>query len=129
MHIFLKAYYFALFISLDVLLYLRLGRGILKVELALKIIAGLLVATFILHLPFVNIPYLTKFKNFATMCAMVIQLLIVYFIGMFAKRRMERRPLPDEVKEYALSWLNIVFNHVIFFFFMFGHLLWTLALR
>jgi len=127
MHILLKIYYFLLFISLDILLYLRLGRSILKTEFWLKIVAGVLITTFIIHLPFLHIPYLMRFKNFVTMCGMVIQLLIVYFIGILATRRIKRRILPDKVKEYALGWLNIVFNHIIFFFFMFGHLIWAIG--
>ena len=116
-----------MFISLDILLYLRLGRSILKTEFWLKIVAGVLITTFIIHLPFLHIPYLMRFKNFVTMCGMVIQLLIVYFIGILATRRIKRRILPDKVKEYALGWLNIVFNHIIFFFFMFGHLIWAIG--
>ena len=100
MHILLKIYYFLLFISLDILLYLRLGRSILKTEFWLKIVAGVLITTFIIHLPFLHIPYLMRFKNFVTMCGMVIQLLIVYFIGILATRRIKRRILPDKVKEY-----------------------------
>ncbi|OCX50935.1 hypothetical protein BEL04_19635 [Mucilaginibacter sp. PPCGB 2223] len=129
MQILLKIYYFTLFVSLDILLYLRLGRGVLRTEFWLKIAVGALVVAFIIHLPFLHVPYLAKFKDFATMCGMVIQLLVVYSIGIFATRRMQRRTtLPEVVKKYALGWLNVVFNHIIFFFFMFGHLIWALAL-
>jgi hypothetical protein len=129
MHVFLKSYYLLLFISLDVLLYLRLSQAILKTEFWLKIVIGILVITFIAHLPFFHLPGIMDLKTFATLFGMDIQLLIVYFVGVFTIKRVERRMPPDKVKDNGLWFLKGFFKTGIFLIYPLVHTLWVIAWR
>lgn len=126
MHILLKIFYLLLFISLDVLLYLRLGKQNRNAQPWLIIIVIIAVITLVLHLPIFNLPNILSFKNFMILFGMDIQAVIVHFIGLFIIRKMERVPMFDDQKEYVLGIFSVIFKTGIFMLFVVVHLIYIL---
>ena len=126
--IILKIIYLSLFLSIDTLLYLRLVKKNKKA--GYLILTDMLVWTliFIPHLPNFHLANLMSFENFTILSEMLIQLCILYFIGRFVISKMERATLPDIVKEAALGWLKLVFNKIIFIFFLIVHVIYIIII-
>jgi hypothetical protein len=127
MHIFVKLLYFIIFCSFDVLLYLRLGKNIVKANYWLIATAIIWLIMLILHLPEFSLAYLMPLKDFAVFSGMVIQLLIAYYVGAFAIRRMERSLILDDLKQNVINVLTFIFKKAIFAFFLLIHLLFILS--
>nr|WP_294794484.1 hypothetical protein [uncultured Mucilaginibacter sp.] len=66
--------------------------------------------------------------NFAPLFAMVIQLVIAYYMTLFMIRRVERSAMDPNLKTYPIKLLSIV-NKGIFFLFMIVHSINILAWR
>ena len=126
MHSVLKLFYLILFVSLDILLYLRLGKQNRKIQPLLIITVVIAVITLVLHLPVFNLPYILSFKNFMILFGMDIQAVIVNFIGLFIIARVERVPMFDDQKEYVLSIFSAIFKTGIFMLFIVVHVIYTL---
>ncbi len=121
-----KLIYLSLFLSIDILLYLRLVKKTIKAGYWLIADVLFWCIIFVPHLPTFHLTYLMSFKNFMILSGMVVQLGMLNYIGRFAIWRMERATLTDFVKEAAIGWLNLVFNKIIFIFFLITHLIYIL---
>jgi hypothetical protein len=126
MHTIVKFFYLLLFLSVDVLLYLRLNKKDIRVKKWLFIALVILIITIIIHLPTFKIPYLMVWKYFVILFGMVIQLVIAYYITLFMIRRVERSAMAEELKIYPFKMLSVV-NKGIFFLFMIVHSINILA--
>lgn len=114
-----------LFCSFDVLFYLRLSKNIIKVNYWLIAAFVIWLLTLVFHLWAVN-NYLIPIKDFVTLSGMVVQLLILYFVGMFFLRRIERSVFPDDIKQSAINALSVVFKTGIFAVILIVHLIFIL---
>ncbi len=127
MHIFLKLFYLVLFVGIDVLLYIRLGRNVVKAGRLLILVLVIWVIAFLAELPIFNLKYIPSFKSFLTWSAIVIQMLIVHYFGVFVIKLIERMPLLDEVKQTAINGVSFVCNTAIFAVLLMIHLLFILT--
>jgi hypothetical protein len=122
-----KLIYLALFWSIDVLLYLRLSRNIIKARQWLIVAVVVWLIVLVVHLPTFHLKYLMPLNNFFTLSGMIVQLVIVYYVGQFFMRRVERSLISDEIKQYMSRWLSFSFNSAIFGLFLVVHLIFILA--
>ena len=123
----LKLSYLILFCSLDILLYLRLGKNIVKATYWLIIAAIIWLIFLIIHLQVFKLTYLMPLKDFITLSGIIIPLLIIYYIGMFAIRVTERTPMVDDMKQFVIKVMSITFNTVIFAVFLLVHIIFILS--
>lgn len=127
MHIILKFFYLILFWSLDVLLYFRLVKEIVNIKKWLVIVAAIWLIVGLLSLPSFHLYQLMPLKVFIVLSAMIIQLLILYYIGSFAIQKFEGLTFPEEVKQIAITWLGWVFKGLIFVLIPIMQLVWILS--
>jgi len=123
-----KLIYLALFLSIDVLLYLRLSRKIINTGQWLIAAAVTWVIGLVVHLPTFHLTYLMPLNRFCYLSGMTALLVILHYVGRFCIRRVERSlVLSDEIKKYMNGWLSFTFNSAIFGFFIVIHLIIILA--
>jgi hypothetical protein len=123
----LKLIYLALFLSIDVLLYLKLGRKIAKAGKWLIASAVAWLIVLIVHLPTFHLMHLMPLKSFLTFSGMVVQLIFVYYVGRFIIGRVESSHVSDDIKQYMNRILSFSFNSAIFGFYFVVHLIFILA--
>ena len=122
-----KLIYFLLFSSIDALLYLRLSMKFIKAERWLIALAVVWLCIFIIHLPAFRPNYLMPLNWFCTLSGMVVQLILIHYVGLYSIGRMERSQIPENVKENANKIQGVIFNKLIFAFFIFIHLIFVLS--
>jgi hypothetical protein len=125
----LKLCYLILFWSIDVVLYLRLRTQVLKSNASLIVAFTIWLIVLIIHLPTFKLTMLMSINDYLTLSAMIVQLLVAYYLGNFIMNKMRRPYFPDEVKDFTTGFQTLVFGKIIFGFFLFGHFIYVLALR
>jgi hypothetical protein len=122
-----KLIYLILFLSLDVLLYLFLVKKIIKAGYGLIVTTVIWLIVFLAHLPTFHLTYLMPIKDFITLSAMVMQLVIIHYVGLFVIRITDRSQTAADVKKYIIEFLSFAFNTFIFIFFIVVHLIFILV--
>ncbi len=122
-----KLLYLVLFLSIDVLLYLRLGRKIIKILYWLIVAITIWLIAFILHLPLLHLKYLMPFNYFINLSGMVVQMLIIHYVGLFVTSRWAHSYFTDDIKQYSIRILSFVFNTAIFGVYFIVHLIFVLS--
>ena len=123
----IKLMYLTLLLSIDVLLYLRLGKKIIKAGKWLIIATVAWLIVLVAHLPTFHLTYLMSLNRFLNFSGMTVQLLLVHFVGRFIISRVERSQVSDDVKQIMTRVLSVSFNSAIFGFYFVIHLIFILA--
>jgi hypothetical protein len=121
-----KLLYLILFLSIDVLLYLRLGRKIAKTGKLLIIASTVWLIVLALYLPMFHLVYLLPLSTYINCSGMILQLIFVHYVGRFVIFRVERSHQPDFVKQYMNRVISFSFNTAIFGFYVLAHLIFIL---
>jgi hypothetical protein len=122
-----KLTYLLLFLSIDVLLYLRLGKKNVRAGYWLIAATVVWLIALVVHLPTFKLTHLMPFKDFLSLSGMIIQLVVIHYLGVFAIWRTERSRVTDDIKQHSVRILSTVFNTVIFFIFCITHLIFILS--
>jgi hypothetical protein len=126
MQVLVKLLYLLLFVTFDILLYLKLGRKTVRINSSLIVITLLLAVAILLHLPVFKLINLMPLRYFLTLVGMVVQLIIVHFVGILIIKRTQQKSLLDAVKEQVINALSLIFKTAIFFIFALLHILFIL---
>jgi len=113
----LKLFTIILFLSLILLLYLRLGKKIVRTGTWLAVATGIWLIVLIIYLPIFHLVQFARFKSFLSVSGIIASLVLVYYIGQLMKWAIDRSPLSEDIKYYFDRYLSITFNHVIFGFY------------
>jgi len=113
----LKLLNVVMLLSIIPLLYLRLGRKVIKVTPWLAIIIGIWLIELVIFMPIFHLVELTRFKNLLTISATVLSLVLLYYLGQLMTWGINRLPLSDDIKGFFNRFLSITFNHGIFLFY------------
>jgi len=119
----LRLFHLLLFLSMDVLLYLRLGRKIVKAGAWLAVVIVVWIIALIIYLPIFHIVPLARLKSFLILSGMIVQLLFVHYVGRFVMWRVECSPLSDDIKNSMNRIVSITTNMAIFGFYFLLYLL------
>lgn len=119
--------YLSLFLSFDVLLYIRLGKRIIKANYWLIAVSMFWLGMLIFHLPLYQSKHSMQFKDFINLSVMVVQLLMIHYVGRFAMWRVERSHVIDEIKQHSLRILSFIFNTGIFVLFFIIHVIFIIT--
>lgn len=119
----LKLFNIILFLSLILLLYLRLGKKITKTGPWLAVAIGIWLIVLIIYLPIFHLVQFARFKSFLSISGITASLVLVYYIGQLMRWAIDRSQLSEDIKHYFDRYLCIMFNYVIFGFYFFTFLL------
>jgi len=119
----LKLFTIILFLSLILLLYLRLGKKITKTGPWLAVAIGIWLIVLIIYLPIFHLVQVVRFKSFLSISGITASLVLVYYIGQLMRWAIDRSQLSEDIKHYFDRYLSIMFNYVIFGFYFFTFLL------
>ena len=121
----LKLFYLILFLSLDVLLYLRLVTKIIKAGLWLTVVASVWLIALVVYLPLFHLVFLMPFKGFLKLSEMILMLLLVHFLTRLIVWGLARF-LTDDLKQ-SLNSIMFGFNTILFAFFFLLHMFIIIA--
>jgi hypothetical protein len=116
----LQLLYLFLFLSLDVLLYLRLVKKNTKSELWLIIVVGVWIIALVADLPTFHLVHLMPIKGFLNLSGMILMLLVAHFVLRFIAWALERY-VTDDLKE-SLNSIMFWMETSLFAFFFIIHL-------
>jgi len=119
--------YLILFCSIDVLVYLTVGRNNPKVKNWLIGAGAVWLIVLVFHLPVFHNGGLMSLKAYLTLSAYVILMLAIHYLGRLGARIVESRPVPGEVKEQALWRIALMFDRIPLGFFLLVHLIGVLS--
>lgn len=125
--LFIKLTYLTLFWTIDILLYLRLNTLVIKTNYWLIVSFIIWLAIGLLHLPVLHFTFLMRLKDYLTMSATVIQLLVGYFLLAYSVKRVQRLNLSENLEDQATWFIRAILMRVLFIFIAFAHLLWALG--
>jgi hypothetical protein len=113
----LKLFYSVLFLSIIILLYLRLGKKIVGVGRWLAIAGLIWLIVLIVYLPIFHIASSVRLKAFLGVSGIMVSLILVHYMGRIMMWFIERSDLSDNIKEFLGRYLSVIFNSVIFWFY------------
>jgi hypothetical protein len=122
-----KLLYLILFFSIDVLLYLRLGRKIAEAGKWLIIASTVWLIVLVLYLPMFHLVCLLPLSTYINCSGMILLLIFVHYVGRFVIFMIERSKQPDFVKQLMNTVISFSFNTAIFGIFFLVHLIIILA--
>jgi hypothetical protein len=123
----LKLFYLALFLSLDILFYLRLGKKMVKAGRWLLLVTIIWLIALTLYLPTFHLSYLMHLKGFLMLSGTIVQLIFVHFVGRFIIWGVNLSNVSEDIKQNMNRIMSLTFDTVIFVFYFLLHLILILS--
>jgi len=110
----LKLLNVVMLLSIIPLLYLRLGRKMIKAGPWLAVVIGIWLIELMIFLPVFHLVQLKLFKNLLIISGAILSLVLLHYLGRLMMWGINRLPLSEDIKGLFNRFLSITFNSGIF---------------